>query len=671
MNDKVSNVPPLDFLGPSGDPITEAAFQLQFGLDRDGLPVPSPLQKLHSGASSSAPVASASDWASTLSLSRSRPASSIAPSSVSGQGSGASVKRGSGWFAPLLDKLGFTGSKGRNEVTESQQRNKLRSKHMSLPTAQTTQSQPLLPQMPMTAASPAGKGETVRPSKEEVMENYKSLVASGFFEQHAIHSTRKPAHQRRPVSGVNLTAETTSRVNQLKPNLQPVKAYVPPPMSPSRKIAADLRTRASFDVAWQSSRGLKRTSSNISSADQDAEATSDTEANTPRKLIKKSRQSAPRESVELKRASPVISTLSALVPPLKQRGSSSSLAEGRPGKPEATATATATAPNPRKSTDSALYRSSKVETPPTAYNQNEVPTANTGKKVTKKSKKLLTRRRSRSRKRSSTGSTRSNRRTSSPSAGTVTATAETNAPLPRPLAPRKVAEEFARPPTRGKPDEPMSRTTSLADLRSAAAGQGQADEPPLPEPPMPSATLKELRVTTMAADAARAARPVVRRRPVPLAEQALNSQVSSEIPVHIDHEPESKTFRNQPSSTGKTDTDTTRAQVPSFHYPRRMRPQRSRTSSGLGANSSSAPMAAIAVPNRAGVPTMPGLPADSKPKRSSTSRKAVEMVDASGEVQRFESPQRFRETRPSFDVREEDVENRPAIISSANWSVYS
>lgn len=136
MNDRASNVPPRDFLGPDD----VAAYERQFYLN-NAPPRPS---------------------------------------------SGQSVKKAPGrFFAPLWD-----GVRERLHLTRSSSAGSIASNKTNGPVSQLEQQEK---QQCQEHAEPTVPGNPVSyPTREEVMDSYKSLVDSGFFTAHAIQGSRHP-----------------------------------------------------------------------------------------------------------------------------------------------------------------------------------------------------------------------------------------------------------------------------------------------------------------------------------------------------------------------------------------------------------------------------------------------------------------------------------------------
>ncbi|KAJ4150866.1 hypothetical protein LMH87_011595 [Akanthomyces muscarius] len=107
--------------------------------------------------------------------------------------------------------------------------------------------------------------QTARPSRDEVLASYQQLMAGGFFQAHAIHSSRhglaRPPQPPPPMPGTSLPAQSTS----MRPAT--ARASSPPPQwplaSPSYTAAAAVQSPTSV-----SSRGTKRAAVNESDDDE-------------------------------------------------------------------------------------------------------------------------------------------------------------------------------------------------------------------------------------------------------------------------------------------------------------------------------------------------------------------------------------------------------------------
>ncbi|RYO92732.1 hypothetical protein DL766_003442 [Monosporascus sp. MC13-8B] len=196
MNDRVSTVPPLEFLGPE----EIRAYEAQFFVDPARAAVPR----------------------------KQRPVSDSATLSVlqdQQQQPGLIKKKSFRFFARVRDALSWTSrsdassSSSFSSSSESQaDEENAKRKHSTLPEPysssmsqaspkrphlrQKSQSSVHVPRARSVGSDAAGKAGlqhhpsvgnlSDRPTKEEIMQSYNELVASGFFKAHAIQSTRRP-----------------------------------------------------------------------------------------------------------------------------------------------------------------------------------------------------------------------------------------------------------------------------------------------------------------------------------------------------------------------------------------------------------------------------------------------------------------------------------------------
>ncbi|KAK0613816.1 hypothetical protein B0T14DRAFT_286530 [Immersiella caudata] len=174
------------------------------------------------------------------------------------------------------------------------------------------------------------------PSREEVMESYKNLVASGFFDSHAIQGTRHPLRTTMSHSDARPTTTTTSMGpppmsfaahKQASSRKHPPVSFSAVPYSSTKSpTAAELpsstcppppprRPATAVDEVVSPQRGTKRGPAPL---DGDSESTKGSGETGARKLVKKLRRSASRVSTELTGPTP------ALTNPFKGRPSTSS-----------------------------------------------------------------------------------------------------------------------------------------------------------------------------------------------------------------------------------------------------------------------------------------------------------------------------------------------------------
>ncbi|EJT69395.1 hypothetical protein GGTG_13014 [Gaeumannomyces tritici R3-111a-1] len=226
MNDRVSAAPPADFLGddytpsPSGT-VTAAS-------------------SLSSRSSWAGPATAASDWGTT----NVPPGSSCSAGSNPNRHSAPSCEqqqqqqqqqqpkqKSSGFFAPLWDgmreRLRLTRSKSSINVVNPSPKDAAPASRPPVPPLQQTQSFPPAAAAATPSAAPhaafaaAGPPGGPRPTREEVLQSYQQLMKSGFFDSHAIQSSR---HAPPP----GMTSSRPSSRNA-PPNLAPVTEHSPAP----------------------------------------------------------------------------------------------------------------------------------------------------------------------------------------------------------------------------------------------------------------------------------------------------------------------------------------------------------------------------------------------------------------------------------------------------------
>ncbi len=182
MNDRISAAPPPSFMGPEELLAYEKQFYLQ---PRGNHHLDANTIKRGNGA------AHAGHGYQSSSHHR-RPGSSTGQSFMNGKKASSA---GSKFFAPLWDgvreKLHLTRSKSSGEIAagnkkEQQEKEQKRIRMMPAPAPAPMSLQPS--PVVETGVPP----QNLYPSREEVLENYKSLMASGFFSSHATQGTRHP-----------------------------------------------------------------------------------------------------------------------------------------------------------------------------------------------------------------------------------------------------------------------------------------------------------------------------------------------------------------------------------------------------------------------------------------------------------------------------------------------
>jgi hypothetical protein len=223
MNDRVSKMPPMEFLGPNLEPSLSAGaiedemttINRQSFADR---PTAAPPRR----RSVSASIVGSKDAYSSA-------ASSSAASSSSKE------KEKRGFLGPLWDgfreKLSFGKTKGRPVSVDG------RVALSGLTGGQADMSGPDLMGRLSTA------DDAKRPTREEILANYQQLVDSGFFSSHAIHSARRPlpTQQTTPANAPGIIAVPPSNRNSEDVPMadahppHPMNAPPPPPPPQARK----------------------------------------------------------------------------------------------------------------------------------------------------------------------------------------------------------------------------------------------------------------------------------------------------------------------------------------------------------------------------------------------------------------------------------------------------
>ncbi|KAH7040503.1 uncharacterized protein B0I36DRAFT_357793 [Microdochium trichocladiopsis] len=221
MNDRVSAKPPPDFLGPDLE-----AYERQFYVHN----LTSPASRDHAGKHhrQERPLSAEAQLGPTTEH-LSRPP----------------LTKKSSFFGRLKGALGFGWGSSNGSAQQQQPKDEVKRKHASLqdhcmppPPQPTTTQQHLSRPPPRTWKSQSQiniphipgvlglerNGSTDRPSREEILESYQQLMASGFFQAHAIQSTRQPGPRG------NAPQQATSA------SILSTSAPVPPP--PSRRPPA-------------------------------------------------------------------------------------------------------------------------------------------------------------------------------------------------------------------------------------------------------------------------------------------------------------------------------------------------------------------------------------------------------------------------------------------------
>lgn len=262
MNDRVSAAPPRDFLGPDDVASYERQFYARgFYPSRPGV---QQQQQQQPAPRSNRTVDHQSSVA---------------------------KKSSAGFFAPLWD-----GVREKLHLTRSRSSGSIEGKDkMAGPEEQ--QKQHVSSSQPSSA---------VRPSRDEVMESYKNLVSAGFFDAHAIQSTRRPL---RPRSNIAPPKSQASDANQsflehMKHLPAQTRSTCPPAPTSTATTATSQQafahrdppsSRPSAEVHASPHRGTKRGAADIAGGAADTETSA-------RKLVKKLRKSASRISADLSAA---------------------------------------------------------------------------------------------------------------------------------------------------------------------------------------------------------------------------------------------------------------------------------------------------------------------------------------------------------------------------------
>jgi hypothetical protein len=217
--------------------------------------------------------------------------------------------------------------------------------------------------MPPPAQPPSST--TGYPSREEVMESYKNLVASGFFEAHAIRGGRHPlrtgGNGAAPEQGKSFAehmgtmsspagksfADHLAAQQQNRPSL-PFSSPTRPPPPPPR-----FSSQGKLDTIPSPQRGTKRGAS--------IDLAGDTEMVT-RKLVKKLRYSASRLSIELPGARDKRSSNYSNYGTIRSRPSTSSNPQG-PLSPTSSVFSGITSTNPPAADPALPIKHSKITKP--------------------------------------------------------------------------------------------------------------------------------------------------------------------------------------------------------------------------------------------------------------------------------------------------------------------
>ncbi|KAK4102635.1 hypothetical protein N658DRAFT_515290 [Parathielavia hyrcaniae] len=266
MNDRVSAAPPPGFLGGATAKTTTAATATRATRGW--------WYHLRRPRSTAAWVAGSSSSSSEMGGQGLREQSQQQQQQQQQQQRGGVTKKSS-FLAPLWDgmkeKLHLSKSKSSGSIGRVERRDKEKS------AVGGTEDRV---KMPPPGPPPPSSSTAGYPSREEVLESYKNLVASGFFEAHAIRGGRHP-----PETGAHRAHTGTMSSPPGKP-AQPFSSPTRGPPPPPPRFSSQGKS----DTAASSQRGIKRGAS--------IDLAGDAEMVT-RKLVKKLRYSASRLSMDL------------------------------------------------------------------------------------------------------------------------------------------------------------------------------------------------------------------------------------------------------------------------------------------------------------------------------------------------------------------------------------
>lgn len=173
-------------------------------------------------------------------------------------------KKSMGFLNRVRDAIGL----GRKEpVSKVQQETEKRISLQHVPTHQRpvhhmtkAHSHSHIPQLPpaftaLTTPVPGGAAGTDRPSREEIMASYNELMATGFFQSHAIQSTRQPppgSRLQREMAGHSMQSQPLPRIPSPGDGLQstspPEQPKYPPPPPPAVPDSPGSPPRQSFQM---------------------------------------------------------------------------------------------------------------------------------------------------------------------------------------------------------------------------------------------------------------------------------------------------------------------------------------------------------------------------------------------------------------------------------------
>ena len=290
MNDRVSAAPPAQFLGPE----ELAIFERQFypdgppGRPPQGrspsrspklIPLPSPGRRRQ--RTRERPLSASAHLGQSQPLFRpllrSHDATQHEQRRLSTEDADLGLKKSSGFLTRVRDAIGLGRRERSPAATKPQPGAEKRPSLQTEPTQPRparhmakSHSQSHIPQLPASflpngTASGAGAVGSDRPTREEIMKSYNQLMATGFFQSHAIQSTRRPPPGTRPpptqaqdqppsqVEGeVHLTAPTRPPPPPPQPKVEggahlaaPTRSPPPPPLPLSAEPSTPSRTSCS------------------------------------------------------------------------------------------------------------------------------------------------------------------------------------------------------------------------------------------------------------------------------------------------------------------------------------------------------------------------------------------------------------------------------------------
>ena len=249
MNDRTSAAPPELFLGPEQLSAYERQFYVQ-----------PPIAYHHNLAAARGPgVGDRSDSGKSMqhghpSSHHDRPGNPNPPGPSLTHAKKPSTG-GSKFFAPLWDgvreKLHLTRARSSSEIAAAEKREREQERR----TAQAPAPMPMAPPPPVpvaegSAAQPGGP----YPTREEILDNYHQLVASGFFSSHAIQGSRHPVPRqtRRSVSAHGVVVPPPLSASAALPARTFAQHMASPNPPPSRRVSSSSRLQQTRVLAFSS-----------------------------------------------------------------------------------------------------------------------------------------------------------------------------------------------------------------------------------------------------------------------------------------------------------------------------------------------------------------------------------------------------------------------------------